>query len=235
MNRSQIAMLVAVAVLALGSAFLALKKRAVFTALQGHLMHGRFDEFFTLIDKPFTRMLYPAYNLTYFKLNAYLLKDDTANVNKTLTELLGARTSKRQRVDLVTKAFNIYVGQQDKRRAKELLAEIEGWTDERLAAVQHDCRRTYDILLGKSSAYLDEVSRELEGAEGARRGQLEYLLARQYENKGDTQSAEEHFTRAKQDTLAAAGFTGAGAQAGAGAEADTAAGADEGAARHAEP
>lgn len=201
MEPSQILIVVAVAIGAAISIIGAIKKRTTFDRLHGMLAAGDFDGFFKLIDAPFTRALYPAYNLMYFKLNAYLIQGDNERAHELLEQLLAHKTAPKQRVDLVIKAFNIYVGQQDRMGAKAMLKEIEGWTDENARGVQRECRRIYDIALKGSSAYIEEMKDEIAQASGTRRGQLEYFLSVQYENCGDKERAAEYLKRAGEDAF----------------------------------
>lgn len=196
-STNQIIMFVAIAIIAVVAIYLSVKKRTTFNRLQDMLSKGEYDAFFELIDKPLTRALYPAYNLTYFKLNAYILKGDDQAANDLFDQLLASKTSKTQRYDLVVKAFNFYVGQEDKKRSKAMLKEIESWEGEQFEQAQTDCRTTYDIVISKKSSYIDEMEAKLEQTSGAMRGRLEYLLAIQYENQGDKAKAEEYLQRSR--------------------------------------
>ena len=68
--------------------FKAIKKRTTYKKLRNYLAREQYDEFFKLIDAPLTNALYPDYNINYFKLNAYLLKEDYTKANETLEMLL---------------------------------------------------------------------------------------------------------------------------------------------------
>lgn len=201
MNSNTIIMIVAVVIVAAVTIGMNIKKRSVFRRLQSLLAGGEFDEFFKLIDAPSTRMMYPEYNLSYFKLNAYLIKDDAKEADKVLENLLSHKLNKRQRYDLVVKGFNIYVGQGNRKRAQELLEEIEGWQDEQMAPVQQECRLTFDIaILGKSD-HIEEMEQQLDKTEGMARGRLEYLLALQYENRGNKAKRDEYLKQAAGDAF----------------------------------
>ena len=203
MSNNTILMIAAVALVIVLSIGVNIKKRNLFQKLQSLLAHEQYDELFQLLDAPLTRLLYPEYNLSYFKLNAYLVKEDIQAANKLLEELLSRKLSKRQRYDLVIKGFNIYLSQENRKRAQELLEEIESWQDEQMNTIQHDCRRTYDIVILDSSNYIDEMEQELEGAQGMARGRIEYFLALQYENRGDHAKHDEYLERASSDSFQA--------------------------------
>lgn len=201
MNNNTLIMLGLIAIMAICSIGMSLKKRLLFRRLQGLLTAGDFDAFFELIDKPLTRILYPEYNLSYFKLNAYLLKDDTKAATEMLEDLLNRKLGKKQRRDLVVKAFNIYLGQENRKRTQALLEEIESWDDETMRGIQHECRRTYDIVILGKSNYIDEMEREVPETQGMMRGRLEYFLALQYENRGEKDKRDEWMERASKDSF----------------------------------
>ena len=88
-------------VLAIITLFISINKRTLFAKLEGLIEQGKFDEFFKRIDSPMTRLVYPDYNRTYFKLNAYMMKGDYKAANTVLDDLLSRKTSPEQRADLV--------------------------------------------------------------------------------------------------------------------------------------
>ena len=85
-----------------------------------------------------------------------------------------------------------FVSEGKTKRAKAMLDEIESWDDKKLAGKQRECRQLYDIVLLKRTSHIEEMEHELQTAKGARRGQLEYLLALQYEMRGDMERRNEH-------------------------------------------
>lgn len=78
----------------------------------------QWDEFDRLLDGKLTSMLYPRYNRDYLRLNSYLLREDHKRADEMFDLLLGLNLPKMQRVDLVIKAFNYYVGQEDRKRPR---------------------------------------------------------------------------------------------------------------------
>lgn len=184
------------------SVFMSVKRNSVFKQLEHLLATNDFDAFFELIDKPLTRYLYPSYNLAYFKLNAYMIKGDFAAALDELEALLVMRISKKQRRDLVIKAFNIYIGQAMGDEAKAMLDEIDSWDgDDNLDATRKNCHQIYEIgILGKTD-FIDDMESALKTATGAERGRLEYLLSLQYQTKGDTKRAEEYLAQAMNDSF----------------------------------
>lgn len=172
-------------------------KRLRYRKLEELLATQQFDAFFTLVDSLSTRMLFPANSLTYMKLNACLMNGDDEQTTAIFDDLLARRMGGRERADLVLKAFNFFVSVGDGKRSKALLTEVEGW-GQQFASTKHECRQMYDVMISKKTNRIAEMQRELKDATGERRGQLEFLLALQYEYKGNRKQSEEHLARAKE-------------------------------------
>ena len=181
-----------VVIMALFWAFSAIKKRTMFNRLQTLLSQQKYDEFYGVLDSKLCGLLFPEYNRTYLRLNAYLMQGREEEAEVIFNDLLTRRLPKRQRIDLVIKAFSFFVERKNKKRSRELLNEIESWEDESAAKLKRECRRSYDILILKRSSYIEEMKRELEAAKGMQRTQLIYYLALQYENKGDKKTSDRY-------------------------------------------
>ena len=179
--------------------FKAVKKRTTYKKLRNYLAREQYDEFFKLIDAPLTNALYPDYNINYFKLNAYLLKEDYEKANETLELLLRYPLKHQQRVDLVRKAFNIYVGEGKRQLAKEMLDEILNWEGDEYKPYQRDAMLSYDIMILKKSNHIGELEALLDKTSGPQRGRLEYFIAVQYENAKNIEKRDEYLKRAAED------------------------------------
>ena len=101
------------------SVFFSVKKRTTFKRLQQLMAAKQWDDFDRLLDAKLTSMLYPRYNRDYLRLNSYLLREDHKRADEMFDLLLGLNLPKMQRVDLVIKAFNYYVGQEDRKKSKK--------------------------------------------------------------------------------------------------------------------
>lgn len=182
-------------VLAIISIAIAINKRRAFAKLTMLVEERKFDEFFRLIDAPFTRLTFPDYNRTYFKLNAYMVKGDDKAALEVLDDLLSRKTSAEQRADLIIKAFNVYISLNKGKKAKAMLKEIEQLDPSKYKSAQDDCRMMYDIAVLKKYNYIELMESALEKKSGPARGQLEYLLALQYQNKGNMEKRDEYLKR----------------------------------------
>ncbi len=166
--------------------YIEVKKRTTIGKLETYLAKGDFESYLKLVDRPLTSVLYPKYNVLFLRLNATMALSDAEQTERTIEQMDKLKMSDEQRLALAVKAFNFYVDVEDKRKAKEALKYIEKHGGKEAAGVN---RRTYDIFLKKSSAYISEMEHALEKATPSDEVMLCQLLAVQYENKGDHEKA----------------------------------------------
>lgn len=166
--------------------YIEVKKRTTIGKLETYLAKGDFESYLKLVDRPLTSILYPKYNVLFLRLNATMALSDAEQTERTIEQMAKLKMSDEQRLALAVKAFNFYVDVEDKRKAKEALKYIEKHGGKEAAGVN---RRTYDIFLKKSSAYISEMEHALEKATPPDEVMLCQLLAVQYENKGDHEKA----------------------------------------------
>lgn len=166
--------------------YIEVKKRTTIGKLETYLAKGDFESYLKLVDRPLTSILYPKYNVLFLRLNATMALSDAEQTERTIEQMAKLKMSDEQRLALAVKAFNFYVDVEDKRKAKEALKYIEKHGGKEAAGVN---RRTYDIFLKKSSAYISEMDHALEKATPSDEVMLCQLLAVQYENKGDHEKA----------------------------------------------
>lgn len=178
--------MVMVAVAFVFTVYIEVKKRTTIGKLETYLAKGDFESYLKLVDRPLTSILYPKYNVLFLRLNATMALSDAEQTERTIEQMDKLKMSDEQRLALAVKAFNFYVDVEDKRKAKEALKYIEKHGGKEAAGVN---RRTYDIFLKKSSAYISEMEHALEKATPSDEVMLCQLLAVQYENKGDHEKA----------------------------------------------
>ena len=145
------------------------------------------QRFRALANARSTRFLFLPYNLEYLKLNAYLLEGDTVMIDQQFDQMLQLHLSNQRERDLVMKAFNYYLGEENKKKAKALLARIKGWEDETLTK---EAQKLYDILIAHSACYIAQMEEQLEKADAQNRVYLEFLLYKQYQHAGNTKKAD---------------------------------------------
>ena len=178
--------MVMVAVVLVFTVYMEVKKRTTIGKLETYLAKGDFESYIKLVDRPLTSILYPKYNVLFLRLNATMALSDAEQTERTIEQMAKLKMNDEQRLALAVKAFSFYVDVEDKRKAKEALKYIEKHGGKEAAGVN---RRTYDIFLKKSSAYISEMEHALEKATPSDEVMLCQLLAVQYENKGDHERA----------------------------------------------
>lgn len=178
--------MVMVAVVLVFTVYMEIKKRTTIGKLETYLAKGDFESYIKLVDRPLTSILYPKYNVLFLRLNATMALSDAEQTERTIEQMAKLKMNDEQRLALAVKAFSFYVDVEDKRKAKEALKYIEKHGGKEAARVN---RRTYDIFLKKSSAYISEMEHALEKAAPSDEVMLCQLLAVQYENKGNHERA----------------------------------------------
>lgn len=178
--------MVMVAVVLVFTVYMEVKKRTTIGKLETYLAKGDFESYIKLVDRPLMSILYPKYNVLFLRLNATMALSDAEQTERTIEQMAELKMNDEQRLALAVKAFSFYVDVEDKRKATEALKYIEKHGGKEAARVN---RRTYDIFLKKSSAYISEMEHALEKAAPSDEVMLCQLLAVQYENKGDHERA----------------------------------------------
>lgn len=153
---------------------------------------GEMGEYLHTLEMPLVRLVFPAWNRAFMRMNALMVEEDRSALDKLIPEMLCMGQSPKQRRELIGRAFNYYVEQGNEVGAKPLLEEIERVEP---SEVSEEARMTYEIYLEKSSAYIEAMETRLSEVSGVNRGFTELLLAIQYENKGDARRAEQYFEK----------------------------------------
>ena len=161
-------------------AFETIGKRRILSRLQRMLADGDFEGALRMLDGKLPQVLFPRYNYLFMRLNALVALDRPK--------------PDRQRIAVLVKAFDYFVEKGDKKRAKGLLASIDQ-TDDEMA--RRACHMAYDIFVSRSSQYIDDFERALDGASDADRLRMMQLLAVQYENRGDHEAARRYASQAE--------------------------------------
>ncbi|MFV0254999.1 MAG: hypothetical protein ACK5G7_02590 [Erysipelotrichaceae bacterium] len=153
------------------------------------LKNTDFDSFFETANAKITRYVFPKFNLEYLKLNALILKQDTKAIEKAFNEMFKLKMTPPQKEDIYMKAFNYYVGLENKRKTKELITTIETFDNEEM---KKEARTIYDIFILKKANYIEEMEQELANDDLASKGINEYLLSVQYRNIKDEKKAKHY-------------------------------------------
>lgn len=174
--------------------YMEVQKRTTFAKLEAYLREGDLENYLKVLDRPLTNVLYPKYNILFMRLNALLAMDDAEKTAAVIREMGSLKMNDEQRIALAVKAFTFYVEIEDELHAREVLEYLEANGDESMAKAN---RRTYDIFLRGSHAYIDEMESALSDASGVEEALLCQMLAIQYDNKGDKDRSASYRERAE--------------------------------------
>lgn len=174
--------------------YMEVQKRTTFAKLEAYLREGDLKNYLKVLDRPLTNVLYPKYNVLFMRLNALLAMDDAEKTAAVIREMGSLKMNDEQRIALAVKAFTFYVEIEDELHAREVLEYLEANGDESMAKAN---RRTYDIFLRGSHAYIDEMESALSDASGVEEALLCQMLAIQYDNKGDKDRSASYRERAE--------------------------------------
>lgn len=174
--------------------YMEVQKRTTFAKLEAYLREGDLENYLKVLDRPLTNVLYPKYNVLFMRLNALLAMDDAEKTAAVIREMGSLKMNDEQRIALAVKAFTFYVEIEDELHAREVLEYFEANGDESMAKAN---RRTYDIFLKGSHAYIDEMESALSDASGVEEALLCQMLAIQYDNKGDKDRSASYRERAE--------------------------------------
>lgn len=174
--------------------YMEVQKRTTFAKLEAYLRKGDLENYLKVLDRPLTNVLYPKYNVLFMRLNALLAMDDAEKTAAVIREMGSLKMNDEQRIALAVKAFTFYVEIEDELHAREVLEYLEANGDESMAKAN---RRTYDIFLRGSHAYIDEMESALSDASGVEEALLCQMLAIQYDNKGDKDRSASYRDRAE--------------------------------------
>lgn len=180
--------------------YMEVQKRATFAKLEAYLREGDLENYLKVLDRPLTNVLYPKYNVLFMRLNALLAMDDAEKTAAVIREMGSLKMNDEQRIALAVKAFTFYVEIEDELHAREVLEYLEANGDESMAKAN---RRTYDIFLKGSHAYINEMESALSDASGVEEALLCQMLAMQYDNKGDKDRSASYRERAERSLDAA--------------------------------
>lgn len=180
--------------------YMEVQKRTTFAKLEAYLREGDLENYLKVLDRPLTNVLYPKYNVLFMRLNALLAMDDAEKTAAVIREMGSLKMNDEQKLALAAKAFTFYVEIEDELHAREVLEYLEANGDESMAKAN---RRTYDIFLKGSHAYINEMESALSDASGVEEALLCQMLAIQYDNKGDKDRSASYRERAERSLDAA--------------------------------
>jgi len=142
-----------------------------------------YEQFDKVANSFLTKLVVKQYDIEYAKLNSYFVRKDYENVDKQFDLLLKAVQVEERRVNLLMRTFEYYVYEKDKKRSEKILKEIQKLDNKEI--IQH-CEREFDIVIKKSTDYIEQLEEETKKFDGQRRMVSLYLLKISYDNAGDS-------------------------------------------------
>lgn len=179
---SKILMYVTFAIVAAVLVAEAFWRRHMYKGFERMFAEGQFDELLAALDKRSAQFLFQPFNRIFLRMNTHIAKGDEAQASIDIDQLLRMKLGKKARQSVVINAYQFYLQNDRYDDARTMLDEIERTFP---ADVAKDAQVTYDVYAKKSAEYLDDMLAEYDGANHARKAQLSYLIAIQYQNKGD--------------------------------------------------
>lgn len=164
-------------------------KTTTYRRLVGYLESGNYDTFHKQIDSKKIKLLFPKSSILDLKLNASLVQQNKKESIHYLEELCSMPLTISQKEMYYMKAFNFFVGINDKKNCKKYLDLINSLPNEQMKA---EVNKVYSIYILKNDKYLDELLEELENMEDDQKGVNEYLISIIYKNKKDFEKANEY-------------------------------------------
>lgn len=165
-----------------------LEREHAYRRVQRLFAQGRSDEVLGYLDRWWVRLCFPTYNLTLLRLNAELQRGDQKAAGALMGDLLRSKCTKKQRGDLLPRAFDFYLQNGKYKQAQVILDEITSTsTNPRFVA---ECQLTYDITAKADTSHIAEMEKRAAHAEAAERMRLLHLLAIQYENACNPEMVE---------------------------------------------
>lgn len=129
----------------------------------------------------------PAYNHGCLMLAACDIAGDASGVQEVIDDLLDIAAPGAQRNDLAARAINYYVSKGNSPAAHSFVNQLRIKGE---ATLCDELDRLVEIELDGSDKYLDEMTSALEAADSSTKKRLYSLIAKQYENRGDTAKAK---------------------------------------------
>ena len=91
------------------------------------------------------------------------------------------------KIDILDKAFEYYVYDENQEKCDQIIKEIEKLDDEKM--LKHT-KMMYDIMILKKSNHIKELEKDFDKQPVMQRVTNAYLLSVQYKNKGNEEKAQ---------------------------------------------
>ncbi|OCN04883.1 hypothetical protein A4S06_09865 [Erysipelotrichaceae bacterium MTC7] len=158
--------------------------------LVDYVVNNQFDDFDQQASNKIVLFIFPRFNLDYLMLSSYLMRNDEVRIDEQFAKMFQKRLTTNQQEDLCLKAINYYVSIENKEKSQQVLDYIRNNRNEK---IMNEAQCIYKIFMENDFSYIDEMEQQIELQDDYAKASIEYLLAKQYENKGDEIKASYFF------------------------------------------
>ncbi len=169
--------------------FISFLKRKKYLELIKLLETKKFDEFHLEVKKLYTKILFPPFNLDYMELNAFILENNSKEIQKSFDSFNKKNLNKKQKEIVFMMAFNYYINLEEYNKAKKYIDLINNLDN---IQMKKEANRIYDIYALKGYKYLDEMLDEISMMDDTYKGVNEFLISLMYKNKNDVENSEKY-------------------------------------------
>ncbi len=153
------------------------------------LQNQQYDELEKELQNFITRAFIPRYNVEYLRLNSYLMQNKHELIEKQFDELMKFRKNKNQQADLLMKAFNYYVEQENAQKSHFYLSEIQKLGNDKM---YQEALMMSDIFIDKKANHIDQLLEEVQKAPDQIKAVYYFMIAKQYENMNDKENTQKY-------------------------------------------
>lgn len=142
------------------------------------------------IRKAFSSFILPPYTVRMLLIERADLLGDTKMEEAMLEELLHRRLNAEQTAEVGIRGFNYYLGKNDQKKCVVFKERIDSLSGHEQMKKYVD--RTFDIVMLRKDAYLDELLAERNLLSDEMKSGCEFLISKIYENRHDKMNAEKY-------------------------------------------
>lgn len=155
---------------------------------------GRMDELLCFADSWCMKYAYPSLNRSVLRLNAYQAKGDADRAEAEADVLMAAQLPVELKLDILRRAFGVYVENQRRSKALQALEGIDACHDDDVSRSSH---LLFDVVLEHDTSHIEELEASIACAAGPERMQMLYLLSVSYASAGDATTSERYLEESR--------------------------------------
>ena len=146
-----------------------------------------FDAYYKLLDRTITKIMIPAYNIEYMRLNGLIEEKKSKKVDDQFALLFKGRKTEKQKENLYQKCLQYYVDVNQSKKCHQVLKSMK---DNQLnEKIIEEATWIVDILVDHQANHIQDIQSQLNTATKEQKVVYYYLLKSQYLNKQDNAMA----------------------------------------------